>query len=97
MKKWSDKKLMGTKVLGIFMLYRMVITIFRDLETLTLKKGKKGSNLRFFSIFSKSYAPTENLHESNFVENLIPHRIVSHLFGAILNNEGARKEIKSIF
>merc|ERR1712212_1050461 len=45
----------------------------------------------FFANISKSYAPTENLHESNLVENLISYRIVSHLLGAIFNNEGARE------
>jgi len=54
----------------------------------------KEVNFEFFANISKSYAPTENLYESFFVENFILYRIVSHLLGAISNNEGARGKIK---
>ena len=41
-------------------------------------------------IFTKSYAPTENLHEYTYLENSILYRIASHLLGASFDIEGAR-------
>ena len=72
--------------------------IFREFEinqipwscNLDLEKGSKRSIFTFLVIFSKSYATTENLHESNFVGNSILYRIAPHQLGAIFDNEGAK-------
>ena len=45
---------------------------------------------QFLTFISKSYDPMENLHEFDFVENLILYRIVYDHFQAFFNNEGAR-------
>ena len=73
-------------------------TVFREIEineipwpcNIDPEKGSKRLIFTFFAIFAKSYAPTENLHEYIFFENVILYRIVSHLLGAIFDNEGAR-------